>query len=247
MRFGIGAGRWRKIENNNMTMKKLLLELWYLVRYTRSYAQEGEDAIIEDLWESRYGRRPGFFVEVGGYHPVRFSNTLRLYRRGWRGIVVEPTPARWWLWALMRPRDLLVKLAVGASRQVRTFYCFDEGALNKFAMEVEEYGNRQFIANLIPVQQDTLACILENSEAGQRGIDLLSIDIEGMEMDALRGNDWARYRPKMIIVEDRGFEIARPDASETYRYLTGLGYRAVAKTRRNVIYELFTNQQVHNA
>ena len=58
--------------------------------YQKSYAQEGEDLI---LYRMIYGKiDKGFYVDVGAHHPKRFSNTYFFYRKGWRGINVEPMP-----------------------------------------------------------------------------------------------------------------------------------------------------------
>lgn len=219
-------------------MKKFLLEIWYLFRYNRSYAQDGEDIIFQEFWKAEYGNAAGFFVEIGGYHPVRFSNTLRLYQSGWNGIVIEPTPAKWWLFALMRPRDILVKLAAGTQKQIKPFFCFPVAALNKFATEIREYKTREFIPRMLPVQQDTLENILSEKLPENKVIDLLSIDIEGLELDVLKSNDWRKYSPKFIIVEDHQFEIQCPERSKTHNFLTKMNYLAIARTRRNTIYQI---------
>jgi hypothetical protein len=55
-----------------------------------TYGQEGEDLILEKLFE---GQKTGFFVDVGAHHPFRFSNTQLLYEWGWRGTTSSPLPA----------------------------------------------------------------------------------------------------------------------------------------------------------
>jgi FkbM family methyltransferase len=34
----------------------------------------------------------GRFLDIGAYHPTKFSNTRALYERGWSGVMVEPSP-----------------------------------------------------------------------------------------------------------------------------------------------------------
>ena len=55
----------------------------------KSYSQEGEDMVLERIFA---GKKGGFYVDVGAHHPRRFSNTYFFYRKGWKGINIEPNP-----------------------------------------------------------------------------------------------------------------------------------------------------------
>ncbi|MCD7914177.1 MAG: hypothetical protein LUG96_02180 [Tannerellaceae bacterium] len=56
-----------------------------------SYSQEGEDIVLNFLFENKEGYK-GFYVDIGTHHPFRFSNTAYFYKQGWQGINIEPTP-----------------------------------------------------------------------------------------------------------------------------------------------------------
>jgi hypothetical protein len=45
--------------------------------------------ILRRIFESRGA---GFYVDVGAHHPRRYSNTNYFYKRGWKGINIEPNP-----------------------------------------------------------------------------------------------------------------------------------------------------------
>ena len=94
----------------------------------RTYAQSGEDVIawgeLKELKESRtqeikvpagpgLADSIGYYVEVGAYHPKLFSNTYLFYKKGWRGICIEPNPRMKALFRLARPRDLFLNFGVG--------------------------------------------------------------------------------------------------------------------------------------
>ena len=52
-----------------------------------SYSQFGEDTLIaEFLSGNNLVNRPKFYVDIGAYHPARFSNTKLLHLMGWSGI-----------------------------------------------------------------------------------------------------------------------------------------------------------------
>ena len=117
-------------------LKKTLLKylpIHYFKSYT-SYSQDGEDMILKALYENKKNYK-GFFVDVGAHHPVRYSNTYYFYKKGWRGINVEPTPTAMRSFNLLRRRDINLNLGVASKKDVLVFYCFDEPALNTFSKE----------------------------------------------------------------------------------------------------------------
>jgi hypothetical protein len=60
----------------------------------------------------------------------------------------------------------------------------------------------------------------------------MSVDVEGMDLAVLESNDWGRFRPVVVLVEDlevRGIDgAARSPVAE---YMTGRGYVPFARTR----------------
>ena len=209
-------------------LRKIALQIWYLFRYNKSYAQDGDDVIFSEFWMAENGKKKGVYVEIGGYRPVRFSNTYRLYLKGWKGVVVEPTPGKKALFRFMRPRDAFVPLAAGKERKIVNLETFEEGALNRIATEK---GGKTAV-----VDQAATAQILNETVPDGTEIALMSIDVEGNEMEVLEGNDWTKYQPEFILIEDDFFDIENPD-TPTYYYLKGKGYKAIARTRRNVLYK----------
>jgi len=74
------------------------------------YSQFGEDAVLRVLVNS--GERPGFYVDVGAYHPKHLSNTYFFYKKGWRGINIDPNPRSIKLFNLLRPTDINLNVAI---------------------------------------------------------------------------------------------------------------------------------------
>lgn len=210
-------------------LKKFLLKVWYLFRFNRSFAQDGDDIIFEEYWIADRGKKQtGFYVEIGGYHPVRFSNTYRLYLKGWNGVIVEPTPGKKALFRFMRPRDVFVPIAAGKERKTVNLEMFDEGALNRIAKAKS--------GKTAVVDQATTAQILKETVPDGTEIALMSIDVEGNELEVLQGNDWTKHLPAFILIEDDFFDIENPN-TPTYNYLKKRQYKPIAKTRRNVLYK----------
>ena len=127
-----------------------------LVYQTKSFAQEGEDLLITKLL---YGKAEGFYIDVGAHHPLRFSNTYLLYKKGWRGINIDPSQGGMSAFELQRPRDINLELAVGKKSGALTYFQFVDSALNTFdqlaAKRVIDAGQSTLIKTS-PVEVQTL-------------------------------------------------------------------------------------------
>lgn len=168
-----------------------------------SWSQEGEDLLVDKLLARR---TPGFYVEVGAHHPFRFSNTWFFYRKGWRGICIDPLPGVKELFARWRERDTFLELGVAGveSSSTLTYHMFEEPAYNTFDPELARFyeqvrGARKVRCVERPVR--SLADILrEHLPAGQ-AVDFLSVDVEGLDLEVLKSCDWTCFRPRLIVVE----------------------------------------------
>jgi FkbM family methyltransferase len=205
----------------------------------RSYSQEGEDRVLI-RWLA--GVSAGYFVDVGAHHPSRYSNTALLYEQGWHGINVDPMPGTKAAFDEIRSRDTTIEVAVGSNAGPLEYFVFDDPALNTLSRERVDFltstTNYQVVASFsVPVM--TLAELLDTYLPNDQAIDLLNVDVEGLDLDVLRSNDWARYRPRRILVED--WSLTRLDesgAAPTVRFLRSHGYVPVAKTIRTVFFGL---------
>ena len=53
---------------------------------SNSYSQCGEDLFIEDFFKHK---NDGTYLDIGAFNPVKYSNTLLLYQKGWRGTNID--------------------------------------------------------------------------------------------------------------------------------------------------------------
>lgn len=187
---------------------------------SKSYAQYGEDLLIRPFVPAR----GGFYVDVGCYHPMLYSNTYKLYRQGWKGIVIDPNKRLKTLFTIFRPRDTFVHAGVGEAGE-REYFEFSDGAYNTFSRTTAEgYKKRTTLERTYPVMIRPLSELL----AGVDHIDLLDIDVEGLDLEVLQSYDWRVY-PKTIIVE-------APLNSPVHEYLVSKGYALAGLTRLNLIF-----------
>ncbi len=201
----------------------------------RSFAQSGED-IIADVELGK--KRKGIYIDVGAFHPKLFSNTYMFYKRGWSGICIEPRPEAKEDFSSVRNRDVFVSMGVGAKKDVLEYFEFNDGAANTFSQEtadknIKEAGRK--LIRKVNIAVMPLRDILAGNKMEGKIIDLMSVDVEGMDLEVLQSNDWEKFRPKIIICEDLEFDFDKPQKSEVVKYLMGLGYRLVAKTPYSLV------------
>lgn len=202
-----------------------------------SYSQEGEDIVLNSLFENKKGYK-GFYVDIGAHHPFRFSNTAYFYKQGWQGINIEPTPRAIEVFNRFRKRDINVQAAIGMSTQPLLFYQFNEPALNGFDKSLSESREQRGykIINIIEIKPLKLVDLLDQYLKENQKIDFLTLDVENMEMDVLESNNWQKYKPEYILIEER-INIMSCVENEIYTYLKNLNYSFIAKTPRTSIYK----------
>jgi len=181
----------------------------------------GEDNERELISEF-LGASPGWFVEVGANDPVLLSQTYHLERRGWRGILVEPL--RECAERLRSARRAQVfEVAAGAPEdEGRELPLLVAGALSTLKASIVEDVRPSEIRQ---VRVRTLDSLL--AEAGVDRVDFLSVDVEGAELAVLRGFSFARYRPRLILLEDDVQDLSK------HSYLEAHGYKLVRRTALN--------------
>jgi FkbM family methyltransferase len=163
-----------------------------------SFAQNFEDVM---LWRALKHIQDGFYVDVGAFSPDLDSVTKAFYNAGWSGINIEPNPDFTLPYQVNRPRDILVTNAVSDSSGEREIYVVPSTGLTSMDQEVAgHHADNGWTVEPIKVQVCTLADILEE-HALDRDIHFLKIDVEGFEENVIRGNDWERFRPWILVIE----------------------------------------------
>lgn len=205
--------------------------------YQKSYSQEGEDLILYRIFNETIIK--GFYVDIGAHHPKRFSNTYFFYKRGWQGINIEPMPGIKKIFDKYRPEDINLEIAISFREENLMYYMFNDPALNRISMEKPVLNGKlknYEIINAIPIKTKPLSKILDEFLPPQQNIDFMNIDVEGFDLEVLKSNDWNKYRPRIILVEDREFDIESPFNSEIYKFLMKLNYHLISKTFNTLIF-----------
>jgi FkbM family methyltransferase len=185
---------------------------------------EGEQELVRSYFGSRTA---GFYVDVGANHPTVESQTWHLEQLGWSGILVEPQPD---LCRLLREQRTgkVVQCAcsspANAGTQVPLVLAGGHSTLNN-----EPIARGTTSRDTLLVDCRTLDDVLESCAAPE-GIDFMSVDIEGHEMEMFEGFTLSRWAPRLVLLEDHVTDHRK------HRHMVANGYQVILRTGLNSWY-----------
>ena len=172
---------------------------------------------------SKYiGYKDGYFIEVGANDGYSQSNTFYLEKvLGWEGLLVEPIPELYSQCRKERKKSSVYNFALVSSEFSEKEILIDYAGLQSVVVgamggeelrlgHIEKGLSSQNIKSGYSVSVPTItleALLQRESFREQNEIDFFSLDVEGYEVEVLKGLNLDKYRPKYILVETRQFEI----------------------------------------
>ena len=157
-------------------------------------ANWGIDMIVSDIFKNK---KKGVFIDVGCHHPFINNNTYLLYKKGWRGINIDLDFSSIDMFNRFRPNDYNKQIAISNKKGLANFYFFHNRAPKNTISKQSGKG-----AKIIKkIETDTLDNIIKKSNIKMKRIDFLSIDVEGNELNVLKGLNFKRYEPKIVVLE----------------------------------------------
>ena len=221
--------RWRSLASRIITNQKAISSS------RQSFSHYGEDIILDYVFKTQ---SVGIYVDIGCYHPSLFSNTKKLYDRGWSGINIDANLETIRLFNKYRAQDINLNVAIAETQGEADYFKFlpidsaGGGSGNSLATSVrEKYEQQGLPAEVVKVSTDTLLNINEKYLQSKK-IDFLNIDVEGFDLAVLRSNDWQQFRPRVIAVEiwQRDIDQDNPLKNEVYSFLRAQNYQAFSNT-----------------
>jgi FkbM family methyltransferase len=201
----------------------------FITKFFRlQYSQFGEDAVIRELVSRK---RDGFYVDVGCYHPKRFSNSYWLYLKGWRGINIDMEEHKIAMFKLARPGDVNVVAAISNEKEKLRIHRARENDLEARLVEPGDHGETSELT-----ETTTLNDVLDSTKFRQRPIDVLSVDTEGYDLKVVQSLDWDTYKPTLVIVETHEEDIYSVLRSEINLFMESVGYVLRSWTVKSLIY-----------
>ena len=198
-------------------------------------SQYGEDALV---WELTGGQTEGHFVEAGAVDGLRLSVTAAFESIGWTGLLVEPIADAAARCKTNRPGSRTIRAALASEaaegvsfNEVRGAEVYSARQLNETHRHLAE--SQGGTVTTVSVRAITLDQALEEASADDwPSIDLVVLDLEGGETDALHGFDLGRWKPSIMILEDHD----PPDRSALVEVVTASGYRLAGSLQVNRVF-----------
>lgn len=210
------------------------------------YAQAGEDLILDNLFYSQKISKPSY-LDIGANHPAYISNTFYFYIRGSKGVCIEPNPVLYRKIKKARPRDTVLNVGIGIDQQTEAdFYLFSGHAdgLSTFSKKDAEYWQETGMKGvgkirydkIIKVPLQTINNVIGNNFSTVP--DLISIDVEGLDLEILQTLDFNLYRPPVICVETLYYNEAQKEHKREgiTEFLRTKDYDVYADTHINTIF-----------
>ena len=161
-----------------------------------SYSLTGIDLIVDYIFK----KNNGIYIDVGCNHPVYSNNTYLLYKKGWQGINIDINEKSVKLFNLFRKNDLNINLAVSSKKTELEYINFhDKSPINKIKTTFNK--DLHPLDKIKKIKSDTLDSIIENSKYKDKKIDFVSIDVEGYEIEVIKGFNLKKYKPSIIVIE----------------------------------------------
>lgn len=194
-----------------------------------SHAQDHEDIWLYENWF--YGVEKGVILESGAFDGVTYSNSYMFeVFAHWTPIHVEADPRNFFKLVRSRPESINIHAALCSESKLLHYTNDKGGQIQGFVEFMPEkflkmwhpalYKDRSLIQTLPTVQCVRVKKLLQ--EINVQRIDVWILDIEGAELSALHGTDFASVRISTIVMECDGKDETK-DVDKT-NFLKGHGY-----------------------
>lgn len=164
------------------------------------YSQDNQDYIVYNNFFN--DKKDGIFCDVGGNHPLNINNTRYFEELGWSGYAFEPLPYMKLLWEKHRKAKFF-PFGVSDKNDKLSFSIVKDATgwedMLSFVKDTrdEDYGHE---TEDITIQVKPLKEVFENENITH--IDYMSIDVEGHELNVLKGIDFSKVKINILTIEN---------------------------------------------
>ena len=208
-----------------------------------NYSWDALDIVI-----SQFHPEVGFYIDIGSNDPRSSSSTYLLYKKGWKGLCIDPNSRYKAYYKKIRPNDIFLDCAISSSKKEINFFKFGSDKMNttnpnQYKNVVDQYDESK--ASFLKFQEQSIvpADSLNNiikTYAPNQTINLLTIDVEGSEEDVLKSIDLNRYRPILILIETHNFNLVdiyeKNTSNLAVNHLLKNDYKPIAYVRQNGLF-----------
>ena len=198
------------------------------IKLKKSYSNWGIDMMADFFFRNK---KEGIYIDIGCHHPLINNNTYPLYKRGWKGINIDIDYGAIDSFNFLRSKDTNIKIAVSdKTGEAELFFYHNRAAKNTLSKE-KGFDSKE----IHKIKTSTLNKVIENSIYKDQKINFISIDVEGYELNVLKGFDLKKYKPDLVVLEliQEGMteffyqNIVNIQNSEVYLYMIKQDYKLI--------------------
>ena len=198
------------------------------IKLKKSYSNWGIDMMADFFFRNK---KEGIYIDIGCHHPLINNNTYPLYKRGWKGINIDIDYGAIDSFNFLRSKDTNIKIAVSdTTGEAELFFYHNRAAKNTLSKE-KGFDSKE----IQKIKTSTLNKVIENSIYKDQKINFISIDVEGYELNVLKGFDFKKYKPDLVVLEliQEGMteffyqNIVNIQNSEVYLYMIKHDYKLI--------------------
>lgn len=207
------------------------------------YANCAEDTIIKYILDLYCNKTflEYTYIDVGVNNPTLYDNTFLFYEMGGKGVLIEPNPNMCKVANEKRPRDTVICAGVSFDETVSSapFYLFEDSFAGwsgfdekrvEMAKKVNVNLADKFEQKLIPMNEIFEQYFPEDPPV------LVSIDVEGLEIEILNTINFDKYRPVIYCIESDQTNFEAYSAHPVIDIMNQNGYLYMANTSINMIF-----------
>ena len=169
-------------------------------RIKKYYSQHGEDKEIGKFFE----KKPhGYYCDIGCFHPIRYSNTFYLFRRGWEGVNIDVNQASIDLFNIARPNDKNICAAISdVSSEADLFEDDILGPVNTIDNKMHEKSKDIFFKKGIvkKIKTSKIFDIISENVLNEK-TDFLNIDAEGSDYKIIKQINLKKSKISLVAIE----------------------------------------------
>ena len=169
-------------------------EKYYIKRKT--YAQRGEDLFIFNYMKKKKIVN-GTYVDLGAFHPIKYSNTCLLFNNGWSGLNIDLNQTAIDYFDIVRPQDNNICCAISNKEEkIKVFInsIFSPlNTINKAHAKKFNFASKNELSYTVKAKKFNSIC--------KKKFDFLDIDIEGSDFMVLKSINLKYFKPKLICIE----------------------------------------------
>ena len=169
-------------------------------RINKYHSQYGEDREIGKFFEKK---SKGYYFDIGCFHPIRYSNTFYLFKKGWSGTNIDVNQTSIDLFNIARPNDKNICAAISDDIYEVDFFEDDIlGPVNTIDNKMYEKSKGIFFKKGIVKKIKTSKIFdLISENVLYEKTDFLNIDAEGSDYKIIKQIDLKNSNINLVAIE----------------------------------------------